>query len=61
MIHYSNLDVKNLFETPVTQDQFESRGMLKGFAAAASRAQSIYGVYKKASLPERFIKKKTLL
>jgi hypothetical protein len=43
LLHYSNLDVKNLFETPVTSDQFESRAIFKGFAAAASRAQSLYG------------------
>jgi len=43
LLHYSNLNVKHLFETPVTQDQFESRAMLKGFAVAASRAQSLYG------------------
>lgn len=44
MLHYSNLDVKNLFETSATSDQFESRAILKGFAAAAGRAQSLYGV-----------------
>lgn len=43
MLHYSRLDVKNFFETPVTQDQFESRAILKAFAVAASRAQSLYG------------------
>lgn len=43
LLHYSNLDVKNLFETPVTTDQFESRAIFKGFAVAASRAQSLYG------------------
>jgi large subunit ribosomal protein L37 len=35
--------VKNVFETPVSSDQFESRAILKGFAVAASRAQSLYG------------------
>lgn len=43
LLHYSNLDVKNEFETPVTKDQFESRAILKAFAIAASRAQSLYG------------------
>lgn len=43
MLHYSSLDVQNEFETPVTSDQFESRAMLKGFAVAASRAQSLWG------------------
>jgi len=43
LLHYSKLDVKHLFETPVTEVQFESRAMLKGFAVAASRAQSLYG------------------
>lgn len=43
LLHFSNIDVKNFFETPVTADQFESRAMLKGFAVAASRAKSLYG------------------
>lgn len=43
MLHYSHLDVKNLYDAPVTDDQFESRAMLKGFAVAASRAHSLYG------------------
>lgn len=43
LLHYSNLDVKNVFETPVSSDQFESRAILKGFAVATSRAQSLYG------------------
>lgn len=43
LLHYSNLDVKHLFETPVTSDQFESRAIIKGFAVAAGRAQSLYG------------------
>lgn len=43
LLHYSNLDVKHLFETPVTSDQFESRAILKGFTVAASRAQNLYG------------------
>lgn len=44
LLHYSNLDVKNLFEEPVTNDQFESRAIIKGFTVAASRAKTIYGV-----------------
>ncbi|CRL07427.1 CLUMA_CG020397, isoform A [Clunio marinus] len=51
MLHYSNLDVKHLFETPVTPDQFESRAMIKGFAAASSCAQSLYG-FEVEELPE---------
>lgn len=43
MLHNSDLEVKNLFETPVTRDQYESRAMLKGFAVAAGRALSFYG------------------
>lgn len=43
LIHYSNLDVKNLFEEPVTSEQFESRAIMKGFTVAASRAKTIYG------------------
>lgn len=50
LLHYSRIDVKNLFEEPVTDDQFESRAILKGFAAAASRAQSLYGVIKSLNL-----------
>lgn len=44
LLHYSNLDVKNLFEEPVTNDQFESRAIIKGFTVAASRAKTVYGV-----------------
>lgn len=44
LLHYSNLDVKNLFEEPITTDQFESRAIIKGFTVAASRAKTIYGV-----------------
>lgn len=43
MLHYSQLDVKNLYGAPVTSDQFEGRAMMKGFAVAASQAQSLYG------------------
>lgn len=43
LLHYSNLDVKHLYEAPVTPDQFEGRAMMKGFAAAASQAQSLHG------------------
>lgn len=43
LLHYSTHYVRNLFRTPVNSDQFESRAMLKGFAVAASRAQSLYG------------------
>lgn len=44
LLHYSPLEVKNLFETPVTLSQFEGRALMKAFAVAASRAQSLYGV-----------------
>lgn len=43
MLHYSHLDVSNLFDAPVTDDQIESRAMLKGFAVAGSRAHKLYG------------------
>lgn len=43
MLHYSQHEVKNLFETQVTPEQMESRALLKGFAVAASRAHSLYG------------------
>lgn len=42
-LHYSKDEVKNLFETPVTPEQMESRALMKGFAVAASRAHSVYG------------------
>lgn len=35
--------MRNLFETPVSADQFESRAIVKGFGVAACRAQSLYG------------------
>lgn len=43
-LHYSDLDVRNIHESPVTEDQFESRAMLKTFAVAAARAQHKFGV-----------------
>jgi hypothetical protein len=44
LLHYSKFDVKNEFEETVTDDQFESRAIIKGFTAATARAQSLYGV-----------------
>ncbi|CAO1438750.1 unnamed protein product [Diamesa hyperborea] len=44
LLHFSPLDVTNIFETEVTTDQYESRSMLKAFSVAATRAQSLYGM-----------------
>lgn len=44
MLHFSPLDVTNIFETEVTTDQFESRALLKAFSVATARAQSLYGM-----------------
>lgn len=43
-VHYTPLDVFNYTLEPVTDDQVESRVMLKAFTIAAAKAQSIYGV-----------------
>ena len=47
MLHFSPLDVTNIYETEVTTDQFESRAMLKAFSVATTRAQSLYGMHAK--------------
>lgn len=49
-IHYTPLDVFNCTLEPVTDDQVESRVMLKAFTIAAAKAQSIYGVIELANL-----------
>lgn len=43
-VHYTPLDVFNCTLEPVSDDQVESRVMLKAFTIAAAKAQSIYGV-----------------
>ncbi|XP_055641492.1 39S ribosomal protein L37, mitochondrial [Toxorhynchites rutilus septentrionalis] len=43
LLHCAPEDVANLFETPVTDDQKDSRAMIKGFAVAAARARQLYG------------------
>lgn len=44
LVHFSHLDVHNLFGTEVTESQFESRALLKAFTVAAAQAQGLYGV-----------------
>lgn len=43
-IHYTPLNVFNYTLEPVTEDQIESRALLKAFTFAAAKAQSVYGV-----------------
>lgn len=43
-IHYTPLNVFNVSLEPVTEQQIESRALLKAFTIAAAQAQSIYGV-----------------
>jgi len=50
-LHYSPLDVKNLFDLPVTETQQKARSLLKAFAVAAAKAQAVYGENVK-QLPE---------
>lgn len=43
-IHYTPLDVFDYSLDPVTDNQIESRALLKAFTFAAAKAQSLYGV-----------------
>lgn len=43
MLHFSPECVKNLYEEPVTDSQYESRAMLKSFTVAASKATAQFG------------------
>lgn len=43
LLHCAPEDVANMFETPVTDDQRESRAMMKAFTVAAARAKQLYG------------------
>lgn len=36
--------MKNIHQSPVTENQIESRSLLKAFAVAAARAQQKFGV-----------------
>ncbi|KAJ1523379.1 hypothetical protein ONE63_001246 [Megalurothrips usitatus] len=41
--HFDPVEVKNLYEEPVTESQFLSRTVVKAFAVAAARAQQLHG------------------
>ncbi|XP_055595416.1 39S ribosomal protein L37, mitochondrial [Uranotaenia lowii] len=43
LLHCAPEDVANQFETPVSDDQKESRAIMKAFTVAASRARQLYG------------------
>lgn len=49
--HYNPEEVKNIYETPVTESQILGRSLLKSFAVAASCARQRFG-NEIASLPE---------
>lgn len=51
VIHYNETEVKNIYETPVTEEQILGRTLLKSFAIAAAHAQQRFGVNVK-DLPE---------
>ena len=44
MLDYSKGYVKNLYEKPVTDSQFEARALIKAFTVTASWAKKLYGV-----------------
>jgi hypothetical protein len=44
VIHYNETEVKNIYETPVTEEQILGRTLLKSFAIAAAHAQQRFGV-----------------
>jgi hypothetical protein len=44
VIHYNETEVKNIYETPVTEEQILGRTLLKSFAIAAAYAQQRFGV-----------------
>jgi large subunit ribosomal protein L37 len=50
-VNYAPENVQNLFAEPVTENQIESRSLLKGFTVAAAKAQQMYGQDVKA-LPQ---------
>ncbi|KAJ4435100.1 hypothetical protein ANN_23675, partial [Periplaneta americana] len=51
VINYDETQVKNIYETPVTEEQVLGRTLLKSFATAAAQAQQRYGTNVK-DLPE---------
>ncbi|PNF38453.1 hypothetical protein B7P43_G04033 [Cryptotermes secundus] len=51
VIHYNETEVKNIYETHVTEEQILGRTLLKSFAIAAAYAQQRFGVNVK-DLPE---------
>ncbi|KAB0804351.1 hypothetical protein PPYR_01321 [Photinus pyralis] len=42
-VHYNKTDIRNLFEEPVTEDQFLGRSLLKAYTVAASYARQKFG------------------
>ncbi|XP_021942029.1 39S ribosomal protein L37, mitochondrial isoform X2 [Zootermopsis nevadensis] len=51
IFHCNETEVKNIYETPVTEEQVQGRTLLKSFAVAAAHAQQRFGVNVK-DLPE---------
>jgi large subunit ribosomal protein L37 len=51
IFHYNETEVKNIYETPITEEQILGRTLLKAFAVAAAHAQQRFGVDVK-DLPE---------
>lgn len=43
-VHHNDIDVKNLYEEPVTEPQIFGRALLKTFTVAAAYAKEKYGV-----------------
>ena len=43
-IHFNEEEVRNLYRTPVTEDQISSRSLMKAFAITAAQARYLYGV-----------------
>jgi hypothetical protein len=42
--HYNETEVKNIYDTPVTEEQVLGRTLLKCFAVGAAHAQQRFGV-----------------
>uniref|UniRef100_A0A336KZI8 Large ribosomal subunit protein mL37 n=1 Tax=Culicoides sonorensis TaxID=179676 RepID=A0A336KZI8_CULSO len=53
-LHFSPLEVKHLPDIPVTDNQFESRALMKAFAVASSKAQAHLGTSTK-DLPQPIV------
>lgn len=43
-IKYDTENVKNIHETPVTEEQLRSRALVRGFCIAGAQARATFGV-----------------